>query len=250
MYDSLPASLKRRAMELIRATKPSPLLASLFLFVITSVVSMLTMYLTGYYDVITSVTTSIFSGYEISTEQILALSEQYTSLGGTMLSVALSLCITVITTGFSWYCYRVARGETPEIKSIFDGFGSFFKIIRLSIAIGFLVIIQTLLLVVPGIIAAMRYSQAVYIMYEHPEYGVLDCISESKRMMTGHKGEYFILQLSFIGWVLVGAFVSMYIPFPVLDIWINIYLGLATALYHVRLIRAELAGKDHIDADM
>ena len=250
MNQSLSTVLKRRALELIRETKPSPLLVSLFLFAINSIVSLLTMYLSGYYDVAQTIMDLIFAGKEITSAEIFELTARHTSTGGTILVFALSLCVSVISVGFTWYCYRVVRGEKPEAKSIFDGFGSFFKIIRLQIATGFLVAVQLVLFIVPGIIASIRYSQAVYVMYEHPEYGVLQCIRESGRMMRGYKWEYFMLLLSFIGWVLVGALISTFIPLAVLDIWINIYMGLATALFHVHLMRAGLSGEEHRDSSV
>ncbi len=44
----------------------------------------------------------------------------------------------------------------------------------------------------------------MYIVAEDPSIGALEAISRSEKMMRGHKMEYFILQLSFIGWILLG----------------------------------------------
>ena len=58
--------------------------------------------------------------------------------------------------------------------------------------------------------------QALYLLLDHPEMGVTECIRESKRLMRGHKAELFILDLSFIGWALLSVipFVSIYtIPY-------------------------------------
>ena len=61
----------------------------------------------------------------------------------------------------------------------------------------------SLLLVVPGIIAAYRYAMADYILYRHPEMGVMEVLRESKERMQGRKGRLFCLQISFIGWMLL-----------------------------------------------
>ena len=59
--------------------------------------------------------------------------------------------------------------------------------------------------------------EAFYLLLDHPEMGVMDCIRESKRLMNGRKGELFVLDLSFFGWLLltaiplVGLAVSIYV---------------------------------------
>ena len=67
------------------------------------------------------------------------------------------------------------------------------------------VLLWCILLIIPGIIAAYRYSQAIFIMVEDPNKGIMQCIRESKEMMAGHKMEYFILELSFFFWMLLGG---------------------------------------------
>ena len=42
-------------------------------------------------------------------------------------------------------------------------------------------------------------------MCDHPEYTGREAIDASREMMRGHKGELFVLQLSFIGWFLLSA---------------------------------------------
>ena len=62
--------------------------------------------------------------------------------------------------------------------------------------------------IILGPIAAFRYSQSIFVMIDHPEYPIPMCVSESKRLMIENKGKYFILLLSFIGWMLLAAFIS------------------------------------------
>ena len=60
-----------------------------------------------------------------------------------------------------------------------------------------------MLLVVPGVIKAFSYSQAFKVMIENPNMSITEAIKESKKLMDGHKMEYFILDLSFIPWTLL-----------------------------------------------
>ena len=62
-----------------------------------------------------------------------------------------------------------------------------------------------MLLIVPGIIAAIRYSQCFYIMADNPEKGIMQCINESKQLMNNNKGRFFYLTLTFIGWYLLAG---------------------------------------------
>ena len=75
-------------------------------------------------------------------------------------------------------------------------------------------------------------------MLDHPEMSVLKCISESKRMMKGHKWELFVLDLSFIGW----SFLALipYIGYAV-QVWTLPYISTTLALYYEALRTAPSA---------
>ena len=61
---------------------------------------------------------------------------------------------------------------------------------------------------IPGIIAALRYSQAFYILADDPSKNIMQCISESRDMMMGNKSKLFRLLLSFIGWGILASLAS------------------------------------------
>lgn len=112
---------------------------------------------------------------------------------------------TILNTGYYAYCLKVANRDTSmAYGDLFSSVRYLLKALGLSIMIGILTFLWTLLFIIPGIIAAYRYSQAVFVLVENPEKGVMQCIQESKEMMVGHKFEYFVLELSFILWNLLG----------------------------------------------
>ena len=92
--------------------------------------------------------------------------------------------------------------------NLFDAFGMFFRVIWLYILEGVFIFLWSLLFIIPGFIAFYRYRQALYLLLEHPEMSALQCISESKRIMAGHKGELFVMDLSFFGWALLVGLVD------------------------------------------
>lgn len=90
-----------------------------------------------------------------------------------------------------------------------DGFKGFNDFVRLGsgyFMVTLFTMLWSLLLIVPGIIKTYSYAMTMYIMIEDPEIGVMDAILKSREMMDGNKMDLVVLQLSFIGWVLLTMF--------------------------------------------
>jgi len=62
-----------------------------------------------------------------------------------------------------------------------------------------------LLFIIPGIVKSYSYSMVPYILAENPNIGATRAIELSKKMTHGHKASMFVLDLSFIGWYLLGV---------------------------------------------
>lgn len=109
--------------------------------------------------------------------------------------------------GIAYVFLKLARtGEEIAVGDVFEGFKSDFGgTIVLTIMIGIFTFLWSLLFVIPGIVKAYSYSMAYYIKVDHPEYDWQQCINASKEMMNGHKADLFVLDLSFIGWIIVGS---------------------------------------------
>jgi len=95
---------------------------------------------------------------------------------------------------------RLVRNKDFRFENLFDGFKNFASSFVLMLLMGIFTFLWSLLFIIPGIIAAYRYSMAFYILNDNPEIGAMNALRESKKMMTGHKGKLFLLHLSFIGW--------------------------------------------------
>nr|WP_315021628.1 DUF975 family protein [uncultured Aminipila sp.] len=126
--------------------------------------------------------------------------------GVSLLSGLYTFLVTApFTVGYSIFCLNLFRRKECEVAQVFYGFEKFFKAIGLYIVMCIFIFLWCLLLIVPGIIAAYRYSQAFLIMADHPEYGIMQCLAESKRIMIGNKMKFFCIELSFIGWAILAA---------------------------------------------
>ncbi len=71
--------------------------------------------------------------------------------------------------------------------------------------IGVVLLIASLAAYVYALIRVMLYSMAPYAIWENPEIGASGALNESKRLMMGHRWEYFVLSLSFILWDLLAS---------------------------------------------
>lgn len=113
------------------------------------------------------------------------------------------------TLGYMMIVLGIFRKD-PEVSPswVFYGWERTFKSIGLFIVIMAMVSLGCLLLIVPGIIISIRYSQVFYIFADHPDWGLVEILQESARLMKGNYAKYFFLQLSFIGWVLLAAAVG------------------------------------------
>ncbi len=76
--------------------------------------------------------------------------------------------------------------------------------ILLSVVSKILIVLWTLLLIIPGIIKSYAYSQAFFIQQDQDNKDWRYCLDKSQEMMKGHKWDLFVLDLSFIGWYIVG----------------------------------------------
>ncbi len=114
----------------------------------------------------------------------------------------------VFTAGVCSFFLSFVRMRDINPGYVFNGFEYYLKTLGLMLVMGLFVVLWSLLLIVPGIIASLRYSQAFYILADDPGKGIMQCINESKARMQGNKAKFFCLTLSFIGWIILAAIPS------------------------------------------
>lgn len=129
----------------------------------------------------------------------------------------------IITPAFSLSLVLVyvnlVKGVKPEIKDAFAGFKDFWTAFKTTFLVGLFTALWSLLFYIPGIIKAISYSMSMFIVAENPGISSREAIRRSKEMMHGHKMEYFVLGLSFIGWALLCG-----ITFGIAAIWVIPYM--------------------------
>ena len=107
----------------------------------------------------------------------------------------------------------------------------FVSYLVISLLVGIFVTLWSLLLIIPGIIAALGYSQVYLVKLDNPEMGDFDAIKKSKELMKGHKWEFFLLGLSFIGWMILGIF-----TLGILYLWLIPYMSVTMCNFYNELV--------------
>lgn len=137
----------------------------------------------------------------------------------------------VVQLGYSKFLLAQHDGKEYEVKDLFSQFERF--------SVGFLqlflrelyTLLWCLLLVIPGIIKSFSYAMTPFILEDHPELTASQAIRRSQELMDGHKGELFVLGLTFIGWELLNA-----LTLGIGSLWLNPYKNAAYAAFYRELV--------------
>ena len=122
---------------------------------------------------------------------------------------AFSLLLIPMNWGFSIAFLANHRRESTDpfhLGCLFNGYSDFIRILLTMLLEYVYIILGTLLLVVPGIIKALSYSQTTFILRDYPDLKYNSAIELSMEMMQGHKYDLFWLYLTFIGWGILCLF--------------------------------------------
>lgn len=97
------------------------------------------------------------------------------------------------------------KGNT-DFVNLFYAFknGKYLNIVKAMAWRYLFTFLWTLLFIIPGIVKAYAYSMTPYILADNPDIGYDRALKLSMEMTNGYKADIFVLQLSFIGWYLLG----------------------------------------------
>ncbi len=119
---------------------------------------------------------------------------------GAIVSLLLAGAMSI---GLAGFALALARKAPTKISDIFAGFDRFGVGLGAYFFQGLFIVLWSLLLIVPGIIAALSYAMTYYVICEDQHIGPLEAIAKSKNLMRGHKWELFCLGFRFFGWILL-----------------------------------------------
>ena len=148
-----------------------------------------------------------------------------------------------LTYGYCRIFLKVARGDKRvDLAELFAGFREEIgEAFLLGLLRSIFVFLWSLLLIVPGIIKSYAYSMAFYIQQEAKDKNWRVCLDESAALTDGYKGKLFLLDLSFLGWYILGA-----LCFGIGILWVEVYHTEARAHFYEELKRVKL-GRETYD---
>ena len=144
------------------------------------------------------------------------------SVVGTCTGCIFGILETVFMYGYTKYCLHLARGKEEEWTMPYKYVkGHIVPTLILSILVGLVIGLASILLIIPGIIFAIGLSfyQEVYV--DNEELTAREVMRKAWDITNGHKAELFVLGLSFIGWMLLAG-----LTLGILMIWLFPYMNM------------------------
>lgn len=115
-----------------------------------------------------------------------------------------ALAAGLLNVGISAFFLAAVRSEKIGFENFFNGITDFIGTKFVSmLLVQIYTMLWALLFYIPGIVKSYSYAMTPYILLDKPELSATEAITESRMMMDGHKMELFLLDLSFIGWILL-----------------------------------------------
>lgn len=131
---------------------------------------------------------------------------------GVLPVIIIIFAVLLVTLGFaievgkSRFFLDGFKGDV-RIGKLFSTFNSeqYLLIVKTQFLRTLYTFLWTLLFIIPGIIKSYEYKMVPYILAEEPTLSSKEAIQRSRDMTRGHKTDMFVLDLSFIGWYLLGS---------------------------------------------
>lgn len=203
--------LKVKARSFLSHARPSPLFVGIVAAGVIVGLQQLEQYVTGYakrYESMMSAYEAYMSNGDMEALLNAAQGSQMSFVQGA-LSVLLQLMVLMVTVGVIIYAFSVIRYRQGSYGNLLDGLPVLMCVLVYQLLSGLFIFLWSLLLVVPGIMAAYSYRMGLYLLLDHPELTPGQCLKLSRKMMQGHRMELFLLDVSFLGWTAGLYVVSM-----------------------------------------
>jgi uncharacterized membrane protein len=138
-----------------------------------------------------------------------------------------------ITFGFALIFKALYQKKEAKLDLLFGGFDNFGNNLAAYLLQNIYIILWSLLFFIPGIIKSYAYSMTFFILTDNPTMDGNDAITKSKEIMKGNKWNLFVLDLSFIGWLLLCG-----LTFGILSLWVIPKMQMCHYVFYRKLVPA------------
>lgn len=160
------------------------------------------------------------------------------AMSSSSFSPILMFIMTFLTVGISFTFLDIVRRQKTEQVRMKDAFRlfngiDFVPVLLINVLMYFFKMFWTMLFIIPGLIKAYSYSQSNFIYYDISSWkdtrsmGATSFITESRELMDGHKWRLFWLDITFIGWHLLGMMTG-----GIAYLWIYPYINATKAAFY------------------
>ena len=141
--------------------------------------------------------------------------------------IAMFILGSIINVGYSAFNLDLVDRRNAELGTLFSYFKNWKVCVLANLLQTVYILLWSLLLIIPGIIATYSYAMTPYILAENPNLSPKEALDRSKQMMIGNKWRLFCLDISFIGWTLLCI-----LTLGIGTLWLNPYMNAARADFY------------------
>lgn len=148
-----------------------------------------------------------------------------------LVKLAVSIALFII---FILFLFIIGMIATPFLN--IPDVNSFIEIVATAASISVWLLVITYIIfyiacTIANVIIDYIYGMTYYIKADHPDKAIIDCMIESRRLMQGKKWNLFVLDLTFIGWMLLSI-----LTLGIGLLWLAPYICTAHACFYKDII--------------
>ena len=181
------------------------------------------------------------AGFEVAGQRILSVGDEgfqeagmllaggaaYIILAALLMAAVFFVLGSIIRIGYHRFNLELIDRKNPSFEMLFQYFPHWKTAFAARLLESIYIVLWSLLLVIPGIVASYSYAMTGYILAENPELSAGEAITQSKEMMYGHRWRLFCLHWSFIGWEILSI-----LTLGVGSLWLRPYKQAAAAAFY------------------
>jgi len=154
---------------------------------------------------------------------------------GMALSLLLGLLGRVVTAGWVSLTLNVSRGGTYSWHDLWSAFRNFWKVMVITVVSSVCCSVGAWFFLFPGVWLFYSWRLSLHVLAEHPDYGPIRCMRQSRRLMAGERMNLFRLDLSCF--LLYGlAALLYYFTSGIIAVWRMPTLAILYAIFYNRAV--------------
>lgn len=143
-----------------------------------------------------------------------------------IVEIIIDILLIPLSVGLYSYIVEFIKNDNFNQNLIFEPYERTLNVIGASLLVSLLVMAGCICFIIPGIYLAFSYAMVPYLLATRKDLTITETLELSRKMMDGHKFDYLVLSVSFIGWIIL-------VPFTlgIISIWLYPYMMTTTTKF-------------------